>query len=250
MTDLIKKIEDLSLNAWPSHQVQFYDGWILRYSNFYTHRTNSVEQLGLSCLPLREKVAFCESIYRRWKTPCIFKITPLGDPALDAFLEKRGYRIEHHTTVMTRHLDGPAGFPHPSCGLRFENRVSRDWIDGLFRLKDMDDPFFAKIVPQMYDAIPMDEIAVSLPGEDGIGATGLGILDRDSVGIYAIHVSPALRRRGIARSMVCSILAEASARGADFAYLQAVTDNTPARSLYRSCGFRDEYSYYFRVKEV
>lgn len=37
----IKTIEDLSLNAWPSHQMQVYDGWILRFSYFYTHRTNS-----------------------------------------------------------------------------------------------------------------------------------------------------------------------------------------------------------------
>lgn len=44
----IKLIEDLSLNAWPSHQIQFYDGWVLRFSYFYTHRTNSVEQLGPS----------------------------------------------------------------------------------------------------------------------------------------------------------------------------------------------------------
>ena len=46
MNTLIKTIEDLSLNAWPSHQIELYDGWILRFSYFYTHRTNSVEQIG------------------------------------------------------------------------------------------------------------------------------------------------------------------------------------------------------------
>ena len=39
MNTLIKTIEDLSLNAWPSHQIELYDGWILRFSYFYTHRT-------------------------------------------------------------------------------------------------------------------------------------------------------------------------------------------------------------------
>ena len=28
----IKKIEDMSLNAWPSHKMELYDGWILRFS--------------------------------------------------------------------------------------------------------------------------------------------------------------------------------------------------------------------------
>lgn len=55
METSIKKIEDMSLNAWPSHKMELYDGWILRFSYFYTHRTNSVEQFGVSSLPWREK---------------------------------------------------------------------------------------------------------------------------------------------------------------------------------------------------
>lgn len=51
----IKQIEDMSLNAWPSHKMELYDGWILRFSYFYTHRTNSVEQFGISTLPWKEK---------------------------------------------------------------------------------------------------------------------------------------------------------------------------------------------------
>ena len=65
MNTLIKTIEDLSLNAWPSHQIELYDGWILRFSYFYTHRTNSVEQIGPSTIPVEEKVQYCEEIYRR-----------------------------------------------------------------------------------------------------------------------------------------------------------------------------------------
>lgn len=63
MNSKIKIIEDLSLNAWPSHQMQIYDGWILRFSYFYTHRTNCVEQIGLSSIPLRDKIAYCEEVY-------------------------------------------------------------------------------------------------------------------------------------------------------------------------------------------
>ena len=31
MNPMIKTIEDISLNAWPSHQIQIYDGWLLRF---------------------------------------------------------------------------------------------------------------------------------------------------------------------------------------------------------------------------
>ena len=69
----IKKIEDMSLNAWPSHKMELYDGWILRFSYFYTHRTNSVEQFGVSTLPWREKVAYCENVYKRLGSPAILR---------------------------------------------------------------------------------------------------------------------------------------------------------------------------------
>lgn len=59
----IKIMEDLSLNAWPSYQMQIYDGWILRFSYFYTHRTNCIEQLGHSSIPLQDKLDYCEDIY-------------------------------------------------------------------------------------------------------------------------------------------------------------------------------------------
>ena len=60
MNTLIKTIEDLSLNAWPSHQIELYDGWILRFSYFYTHRTNSGEQIGPATIPVEEKVQYWE----------------------------------------------------------------------------------------------------------------------------------------------------------------------------------------------
>jgi len=72
---IIKEIEDMSLNAWPSHKMELYDGWILRFSYFYTHRTNSVEQFGTSTLSWREKVSFCEAEYARLGSPAIFKIS-------------------------------------------------------------------------------------------------------------------------------------------------------------------------------
>lgn len=245
----IKIIEDLSLNAWPSHQMLFYDGWILRFSYFYTHRTNCVEQIGVSCLPLEEKIRECEAIYRRWGTPAIFKISPLTNPDLDPMLEARGYHIEHSVAVMTKRLDDVQPY-EPHHPLKIEDTVSSEWIEGLFRMKEVNNSNHRRVVPQMYSAIPMREIAVSLRAENRISATGLGIIDRDYVGIYAIHVDQKLRRMGIARDVVSTILSRGAQKGAMSAYLQVVADNHPAKSLYRSLGFTDSYRCWFRVKEV
>ena len=97
----IKYMEEISLNAWPSYRIELYDGWLLRYSHNYTYRTNSVEQIGNSTIPVGEKIAYCEEIYRALHSPTNFKIHPLLDPSFDALLEDRGYRVRHTTEVMT-----------------------------------------------------------------------------------------------------------------------------------------------------
>lgn len=249
MTSQIKTIEDLSLNAWPSHQMQVYDGWIIRFSHFYTHRTNSVEQIGLSTLPLEEKIEYCESIYSRWQTPTIFKISPLSDPNLEPLLIPRGYRIEHATDVMTLDLsDVPTTAITPNIHVTVERQISTDWIQSLFRLKHTNDPIHRTIVPSMYAAIPKDVIAVSIFDQGIRIATGLGILDRDYIGIYAIHVEEQYRKKGYAWAIVTTLLKKGREANASHAYLQVVSNNLPARLLYEKIGFRKLYSYHFRVK--
>lgn len=261
MDSRISMIEDLSLNAWPSHQIQYYDGWLLRFSYFYTHRTNCVEQVGPSTLPLDEKVRYCEQEYRKWGTPAIFKISPLLDPSFDATLKGRGYLTEHRTLVMVR--DGLESFlvTHPAPAFPLPRHRTYDgirltcspfipdaWIEALFSLKNTTNVMHRLVVPSMYHAIPKETLCIQVrDGERFIG-TGLGILDRDYVGVYAIHVHPDYRRRGIARQIVSMLLEEGAVRGSRHAYLQVVSENDGAKALYRSLGFYPLYEDSFRVR--
>src|SRR5699024_12793091 len=74
----------------------------------------------------------------------------------------------------------------------------------------------------------------------------LAILDRDYAGIYAIHVAENYRGLHIGRSICLALLNAAAEQGAFSAYLQVVKGNLPAKSLYRSLGFKDFYTYWFR----
>ena len=244
----IKTIEDLSLNAWPSHQMELYDGWILRFSHFYTHRTNSVEQFGTSTLPWREKIPYCEAAYQRWGTPAIFKISPLVSKDFDYMLENRNYEIQHTTDVMILDLD-EADLSAPTNDVIVSRTIGRDWIDGLFELKATTNAIHRTIVPTMYDAIAKETICVSIQRQGVIIGTGLGILDRDYVGIYAIHVREDFRKKGMARSLCTCILKEGMKKGAKKAYLQVVDGNHPAISLYQSLDFQNFYTYWFRVSK-
>lgn len=242
----IKTIEDLSLNAWPSLQMELYDGWILRFSHFYTHRTNSVEQFGTSSLTWREKISHCEAIYQRWGTPTIFKISPLVSKDFDYILENRNYEIQHTTIVMTLNLED-AILDAPTDSVIISQSIQREWIDSLLALNGTTNDIHKAIVPTMYNAIAKDTICVSIQREGSIIGTGLGILDRDYVGVYAIHVREDYRKKGLARSLCTSILKESMKKGAKRAYLQVVDGNDPAFLLYQSLGFQSLYTNWFRV---
>lgn len=244
----IKTIEDLSLNAWPSHQMELYDGWILRFSHFYTHRTNSVEQFGTSHLPWREKIPYCEATYKRWGTPAIFKISPLVSKDFDYMLGNRNYSIQHTTDVMIMDLE-KANLNAPTDEVIVNQIIAREWIDSLFDLKGTTNAIHRAIVPTMYNAIAKEIICVSIQKQGVIVGTGLGILDRDYVGVYAIHVREDFRKKGMARSLCTCILKEGMKMGAKKAYLQVVVENSPAIGLYQSLGFQNFYTYWFRVSD-
>ena len=244
---MIKTIEDLSLNAWPSHQIQIYDGWLLRFSYFYTHRTNSVEQIGISTIPIDDKIEYCQDAYHKWGSPVIFKISPIVDRIFDRELERRGYSVEHTTQVMTLDLDAFHQEANPEHHVILENRIPPQWIEALFRMKNTTNPIHRQIVPSMYRAIPKDTISACIIEDGNIIATGLGILDRNFIGLYAIHVDEYHRGKGYAASICRAILKEGRRQGAHKSYLQVVAGNTPAELLYKRIGYQPLYTYWFRV---
>lgn len=270
----IKYVEEISLNAWPSYMSELYDGWLIRFSYNYTFRTNSVEQVGPSTIPIEDKIVYCESVYDRFHSPCSFKVQPLLDPSFDHRLAQRGYDVRHITEVMTADLDHVSLMEEKEREYIFENRlnlptlvrysdttgndvtvqlnafVTDEWIRGLFHLNGTSSPTLRRIVPSMYAAIPKETIAASIEINGNIVATGLGIRDRDYIGLYAVYVSPSCYRRGYARAICSTILREGKAGGASKAYLQVVRGNEHAKALYESLGFTDYYTYWFRSRKL
>ena len=266
----IKYMEEMSLNAWPSYRIEYYDGWILRYSHNYSFRTNSVEQIAPGTIPIEEKIAYCEGIYRELRCPANFKIQPLLDPDFDALLESKLYRIRHRTNVMTMDLADSRLLKETGREYLFENRlnlptlvhyredltvqlnafVTEEWLRGLFSLNGTSDPTLRRIVPKMYVAIPKKTIVASVEIDGRMAASGLGILDRGWVGIYAIYVSPSCLGRGYGRAVCSTLLRTAQEAGASRAYLQVVSNNRRAIHLYESLGFSNFYTYWFRSKET
>ena len=136
----------------------------------------------------------------------------------------------------------------PCPDVVFSSSIPDLWIYSLFDLKGTTSIIHRTVVPSMYRAIPKETICAFIQKEGKIIATGLGILDRDYIGIYAIHVKEQYRRQGLARQICTGLLAEGRKHGAENAYLQVVEGNASAQKLYSSLGFRHFYTYWFRVQ--
>ena len=118
MSDLPHRIESVSLAAWPARNSILLDGWVVRWSEGYTKRANSVTPL----LPAREepsrKIERCERIYEEAGLPPIFRLPSLEDhDALDRSLAERGYAVVDPILVLALELGGVVDSPpNPPCG--------------------------------------------------------------------------------------------------------------------------------------
>ena len=87
MNSTILLYEELSLNAHPALQTQFFDGWVMRFANGYTNRANSINPLYPSTLDLQIKIAECEKRYFAQGLPAVYRLTDGSDPNIDKTLE-------------------------------------------------------------------------------------------------------------------------------------------------------------------
>ncbi len=242
-----KRIEELSLNAWPALQQVLYDGWLLRLSKGYTKRANSVNPLYSSTLDLEQKVAYCEWFYTEHALKPIFRLTPFSSPpGLDHFLERRDYQVLDQTLVMI--LDLQKIDLHPQHEIEIQYLEIDEWMSAYAKVSQA---FTSNqdIHKEILEAITARTHMVTIKHAGEYVACGLGVLERESVGLFDIVTAPRFRRQGYATQIVMGILVWASQHGARHAYLQVMEQNSPGRQLYEKLGFEEFYRYWYRVPQ-
>ena len=243
---MIRMIEELALNAWPSLQTLLLDGWVLRFANGYTRRANSVNPLYASQQEVGEKVRACEQWYRERRLKVVFKMTAASQPdGLDAFLAARGYEIDAPTSVQLMELG--ALNSAPAAAITLDAAVTDAWFAAFCEMCGADRRHHGTM-RQLLDLIMPETRFAALWLDGRVAACGLGVLQAGHIGLYDIAVAPGLRRRGYGQRLVKSLLAWGKEAGAHTAYLQVMLNNAPALRLYEKVGFREIYQYWYRVK--
>lgn len=247
---MIRFIEELSLSALPALETVFLDGWVLRFSDDYTRRANSINPLYAGTRPLADNLREAEALYRRRGQRVVFKLTPASLPdGLDEALAARGYAHEAATSVQTLHLADSGTQAAPAFGpTTLSESLTEAWLAGAFGLSVIPERH-QPTLRQMLSRLAPETCFASLSVNGQVVSCGLGVLQAGCLGLYDIVTRPEQRGRGQARQLIADLLAWARTRGAHTAYLQVMLTNAPALRLYGRLGFREVYPYWYRVKE-
>ncbi len=247
--------EKLSFNTHPCLLEEAYDGWLLRFANGYTKRANSVSVVGASTIALAEKVAYCEKTYKEQGLPAVFKIAPMALEA-DEYLAECGYSAVDKTNVMTVDLmceGAPTGTGTKASDLSnvtvtIEDKFSEAWQYYYFTFNKVA-PTSVPTAKKMQAKITNPVLCATVYADKKAVACGLGVMEQGCVGLLDIVVKEEYRGCGFGKVLCKALLEKGKECGAATGYLQVVDSNEVAKKLYESLGFKDVYSYWYRVKK-
>jgi hypothetical protein len=240
----IRQIEEAAMNAWPARHQQLFDGWLLRFTDGYTKRANSVMPVYESSLNVDDKIDYCEEYYRHMGLPPIFRLTPLAQGKLDLALEERGYPKIDPTRVMTLELTDWQS-PTP-VGASWRELPLEQWMGVYSEISGSlieRQPAHVQILRNILN--PHSMAALEISGK--WVACGLGVLERGWFGLFDIITHPDCRQQGLGTQLVTELLGWAKSQGAASSYLQVMESNDPALGMYAKMGYAKAYGYWYRV---
>lgn len=256
-----QQMEAATHRAWPALHHRQEGPWTLRFAAGYTKRSNSawiVNPLTAEQVPTAlEALPHVEAAYRENELVPVFRIPDFLPPQLDAALAERGYQRQDTTLVLLRALgnasdisckaDRRSARPSPSPACRFDLLPVDQWFTSWKRCA----------VEAEGNNVHSRLLRLAAPGtlfgrvgrRHDAACCGLGVPDDrfGLFGIFDVATRPDLRRQGHASRLMRELLRGATRLQAQYAYLQVVQTNTPARSLYSSLAFAEAYRYWYRV---
>ena len=244
---MIQKIEKISMNAWPAFETQEYDGWVLRFADGVTKRSNSVNPLYGSTIDIKDKIEYCEELYDSRNIPICFKITKDSYPKeLDMLLSKIGYVSIATTSVQVINLKH-LGFKTDK-NVSVKDEIDNMWMEYSMKMNEIDE---SKRLPisRIIDHISLKKGLFTLKKDGDVIGCGLGVLEGKYVGLFDIVIDKKHRDRGFGKLLVENILKWGKFNGVEQGYLQVLTDNEPAKRVYSRIGFREIYKYWYKIKQ-
>ncbi len=244
----VRDLEAAALRGWRALEAEWSGGWLLRAAGGFTGRANSCLPLDDPGRPPADAVELVEGWYRsRGLVPAFQVPEPLGR-ALGPVLDARGWpALEDRTFVMVAPVSVVRGSERAGLPpVRVDDRPDDDWLAG-YHYRGGELPAHAVDV-----LVNTDTAGFASVDDDGVrvaiarGSVTDAPSGRRWLGVTAVEVAPAARRRGLGGHIVAGLAAWADRLGATDVYLQVAEPNEAARATYRKAGFAEHHAYHYR----
>ena len=232
-------LERIAAGGWPGLRQERLGDWLMRAGTGWTGRANSVLPIGDPGLPLDEALVRVHEWYAEQGLSPLFQVALPCSALLDRQLQERGWEPYNFSGVLTADVaevlaTSPEG-PVPQVELG--EIPDADWLAAYnYRgdtlppgaeqtLRAGDRPLFARV-----------------EADGRIVAIARFSVSGDWVGVTAVEVDPAARRRGLAGHLMREGLRQLPATAC---YLQVANSNAPALALYEGLGFFRHHDYHY-----
>ncbi|MEU0944935.1 GNAT family N-acetyltransferase [Streptomyces canus] len=234
-----EELARITARGWRPVESEWLGEWELRAASGFTRRANSVLPLGDPGLPLDEALTAVRRWYGDRGLPAYIQ-TATGaagtQEVLCAELEERGWTREVTAELWTGAL-APVADRSPDEEVLLSREADDAWL-ARYQRKGV-----SEVALRVLGSGPSVWFA-TVPGAEAPAAIGRCVVDGRWAGFAAVEVDPALRRRGLASTVMAALAQRALDEGASAAWLQVETDNAGARALYERMGFAAHHAYH------
>jgi|FLOH01.1.fsa_nt_gi N-acetylglutamate synthase len=252
----LMEVELAARHAWPALEEQEHPFGVFRYAEGVHRRANSLYVFPAARFNSEELIAATEQFFRSKEQPAIVRILQPKNSfehnfeSLDKLLDSKGYELQAPSKLMTFDLCErviPAQQEGRSllccCELAhwllawhaFTGRGAEEIVVNQSMLSKIKHPVIFMLVKN---------------SENQAVSCGMAVLSERGLGLFGIATREKSRNQGYGGKLVAALINWGRSAGAEYAYLQVESANKPAIRLYRTMGFRDLYSYWYRVKMV
>jgi ribosomal protein S18 acetylase RimI-like enzyme len=237
-----EELARVSSRAWRPVESERLGEWELRAAAGFTRRANSVLPLGDPGLPLDDALTAVRRWYEDRGLPAYIQTATGAEGTqelLCAELERREWTREVTAELWTGAL-APLADRAEGAGVVLSRQADEAWL-ARYQRKGV-----SQVALKVLGSGPSVWFATVPGSSEGAAPAAIGrcVVDGRWAGFAAVEVDPALRRRGLASTVMAALAQRALDEGASAAWLQVETDNAGARGLYAGMGFSAHHAYH------
>lgn len=243
----IAALEAIAAPGWRGLEEHRLGGWLLRAGNGFTGRANSVLPLGEPDRSRTEALDYVVGWYADRGLPPLFQLPMPLAAELDEELAGAGWRGFSPVRFLIAPLDRVlAACPERTDlpPVQHDPTPSEDWLTG-YQYRGAVLPDGARTVLTNAD----EPTFASVSDGERLLVVGRGVVHQGWLGVTAVTVPAAGRRRGLGTHLMNGLVRWGRARGARHCYLQVAGENADALRFYDRLGFVIHHRYHYRIKD-